>query len=57
MEYYWSVHQSEWATDILSVSGGVGVDLPSLVRGLLVFSRCRRDAVLGKKPHGSFQER
>lgn len=56
-DYYWTTHQSEWATDILFKSPQALAQIyPSLVRsGISVFGS--RDVLrfLGKKPHGNFQ--
>ena len=42
MDYYWTVHQSEWATDILFRSPQTLASIyPSLVRGgIAVLGRC-----------------
>jgi hypothetical protein len=57
MEYYWSVHQSEWATDILFKSPAALASIyPSLVRGgIAVFSSADVMRFLGKKPRGNFE--
>jgi hypothetical protein len=57
MEYYWTVHQSEWATDILFKSPQMLAAIyPSLVRGgIAVFSSGDVMRFLGRKPHGNFQ--
>lgn len=57
MEYYWTVHQSEWATDILFRSPQALASIyPSLARGgIAVFSSPDVMRFLGKKPHGNFQ--
>lgn len=57
MEYYWSVHQSEWATDILFKSPAALASIyPALVRGSMTAFSCG-DVMrfLGKKPRGNFQ--
>jgi hypothetical protein len=57
IDYYWSVHQSEWATDILfrSVASLKKVYTP-LVHGA-ISSFSSRDVMrfLGKKPNGNFR--
>ena len=55
--YYWSTHQSEWATDIMFKSPESLVRIyPTLVRsGISVFSSQDVMRFLGKKPHGNFQ--
>jgi len=55
--YYWSVHQSEWATDILFKSASSLSRIYSpLVRGA-ISSFSSRDVMrfLGKKPNGNFR--
>jgi hypothetical protein len=56
-DYYWSVPQSEWATDILFKSSAALAKIyPALVRSAIsVFSRKEVMRFLGKKPHGNFQ--
>jgi len=55
--YYWSVHQSEWATDIMFQSpAALAAVYPALVRGgMMAFSSRDVMRFLGKKPHGNFQ--
>ena len=59
MDYYWSVHQSEWATDILFESpSDLAAIYPLMVRGgMSTFSSQDVMRFLGKKPHGNFQGR
>jgi hypothetical protein len=57
IDYYWSVHESEWATDVLFKKP---VDLTALyplwVRGgISTFSSPDVMRFLGKKPHGNFR--
>jgi hypothetical protein len=56
IDYYWTVHQSEWATDLMFPSAGELAALyPALVRGAMeCFSSPEVMRFLGKKPHGSF---
>ena len=56
IEYYWTVHQSEWATDLMFRSAGELAALyPALVRGAMgCFSSPDVVRFLGKKLHGSF---
>ena len=56
IEYYWTVHQSECATDLMFRSAGELATLyPALVRGAMgCFSSPDVMRFLGKKPHGSF---
>ena len=56
-DYYWSTHQSEWATDILFKSSATLAKIyPNLVRSAIsVFSSKDVMRFLGKKPHGNFQ--
>jgi len=55
--YYWSTHQSEWATDIMFKSAeSLARIYPTLVRsGISVFGSQDVMRFLGKKPHGNFQ--
>ena len=55
--YYWSVHQSEWATDILFKSASSLAKIYSpLVRGAIsAFSSVDVMRFLGKKPNGNFR--
>ena len=55
--YYWSTHQSEWATDIMFKSPeSLARIYPTLVRsGISVFGSQDVMRFLGKKPHGNFQ--
>jgi len=56
-DYYWSAHQTEWATDILFKSAaGLAKIYPTLVRSTIsVFSSKDVLRFWGKKPHGNFQ--
>jgi hypothetical protein len=56
-DYYWSAHQTEWATDILFKSAArLAKIYPTLVRSAIsVFSSKDVMRFLGKKPHGNFQ--
>ena len=56
IEYYWTVHQSEWATDLMFRSAGeLATMYPALVRGAMgCFSTPDVMRFLGKKLHGSF---
>ena len=56
-DYYWSAHQTEWATDILFKSAArLAKIYPPLVRSAIcVFSSQDVMRFLGKKPHGNFQ--
>lgn len=56
VDYYWSVHQSEWATDVLFTSSGVLSQIyPQLVRaGIATFSSPDVMRFLGKKLHGNY---
>jgi hypothetical protein len=59
MDYYWSIHQSEWATDILfNESSDLAGVYPLLIRGGMS-TFCSQDVMryLDKKPHGNFQGR
>jgi hypothetical protein len=55
--YYWSTHQSEWATDIMFRSPAVLAKIyPALVRGgICAFGSTDVMRFLGKKPHPNFQ--
>lgn len=55
--YYWSTHQSEWATDIMFKSPETLAKIyPTLVRsGISVFGSQDVMRFLGKKPHGNFR--
>ena len=57
VEYYWTCHQSEWATDIMFKSRKVLSNIyPQLVRGgISVFSSPDVMRFLGKKLHGNFK--
>jgi hypothetical protein len=56
-DYYWSAHQTEWATDILFKSVARLAEIyPTVVRSAIsVFSSKDVMRFLGKKPHGNFQ--
>ena len=55
-DYYWSTHQSEWATDIMFRSPeALGRIYPALVRsGICAFGSTDIMRFLGKKPHPHF---
>jgi hypothetical protein len=55
--YYWSTHQSEWATDIMFRSPAALAKIyPALVRGgICAFASTDVMRFLGKKPHPNFQ--
>jgi hypothetical protein len=57
LNYYWSAHQSEWATDILfENSAKLAAIYPALVRhGITHFSSPDVMRFLGQKVHGSFK--
>jgi len=56
IEYYWTVHQSEWATDLMFRSAGeLAAMYPTLVRGAMeCFSSPEVMRFLGKRVHGNF---
>ena len=56
IEYYWTVHQDEWATDLMFRSTGELAALyPARVRGAMAcFTSPGVMRFLEKKPHGSF---
>jgi hypothetical protein len=56
-DYYWSVHQSEWATDVMfRNSSALAAIYPSLVRhGMTTFSSPDVMRFLGGKVHGAFK--
>jgi hypothetical protein len=56
IEYYWTVHQSEWATDLMFRSAGELARMyPALVRGAMEhFSSPEVMRFLGKRVHGNF---
>lgn len=56
VDYYWSVHQSEWATDILFASPQALSEIyPQLVRaGIATFSSPDVMRFLGKRLHGNY---
>jgi hypothetical protein len=57
MDYYWSVYQSEWATDLLFESPEVLAErYPALVRfGIEHLESPDVMRFLGQKPHGNFE--
>jgi len=57
LNYYWSVHQSEWASDIMFKSPQALSEIyPQLVQGAMSsFSAPDIMRFLGRKPHGNFQ--
>ncbi len=56
-DYYWSTHQSEWATDLLFKSPAALARIyPTLVRnGISTFASRDVMRFLGQKPNGNFQ--
>jgi hypothetical protein len=56
-DYYWSAHQSEWATDVMfQSSSALAAIYPSLVRhGMTTFSSPDVMRFLGGKVHGAFK--
>jgi len=57
LNYYWSVHQSEWASDIMFKSPKALSEIyPQLVGGAMS-NFCAPDVMrfLGRKPHGNFK--
>jgi hypothetical protein len=57
LEYYWTTHQSEWATDIMFRSSkDLAAIYPALVKGSIEIFGCH-DVMrfLGKKYHGNFK--
>jgi len=56
-EYYWSAHQSEWATDVMFGSSAALAGIyPALVRhGMTTFSSTDVMRFLGGKVHGAFK--
>jgi hypothetical protein len=57
LDYYWSVHQSEWATDIMfKDSASLAKIYPALVlHGITSFSSPDVMRFLGRKVHGAFE--
>ena len=57
IDYYWSVHESEWATDVMFKKPVELAELyPLWVRGgVSIFSSPDVMRFLGKKPHGNFR--
>ena len=57
VDYYWTVHQREWATDIIFKSAPALAKIyPQLVRGIIsTFSSHDVMRFLGKKPHVNFK--
>jgi len=57
VRYYWSVYQSEWATDIMfRKASDLAAVYPALVlHGIHTFSSGDVIRFLGRKPHGAFQ--
>jgi len=56
IEYYWTVYQAEWATDLMFGSAGeLAAMYPALVRGAMeCFSSPEVMRFLGKRVHGNF---
>jgi len=59
IEYYWTVYQAEWATDVMFGSAGeLAAMYPALVRGAMeCFSSPEVMRFLGKRVHGNFRGR
>ena len=57
IEYYWTVYQAEWATDLMFRSPGeLAAMYPALVRGAMeCFSSPQVMRFLGKRVHGNFR--
>jgi len=57
LDYYWSLHQSEWATDVMfKDSASLAAIYPSLVlHGITSFSSPDVMRFLGRKVHGAFE--
>jgi hypothetical protein len=57
LDYYWSVHQSEWATDVMfKDSTSLAAIYPALVlHGITSFSSPDVMRFLGRKVHGAFE--
>lgn len=57
LDYYWSIYQSEWATDIMFKSSAALAQIyPALVlHGITTFSSPDVMRFLGRKVHGAFQ--
>ena len=57
IEYYWSVFQSEWATDIMfRDAASLAAIYPSLIlHGITTFTSADVMRFLGRKVHGAFQ--
>jgi hypothetical protein len=57
MDYYWTAHQTEWATDVMfKDSGSLAAIYPALVlHGMTAFSSPDVMRFLGRKVHGAFQ--
>jgi len=57
MDYYWSTHQSEWATDIMFKNSAslASVYPPLIQHGITTFSSPDVMRFLGRKVHGAFQ--
>ena len=56
IEYYWTVHQAEWATDLMfRCAGELAAMYPALVRGAMeCFASPAVMRFLGKRVHGNF---
>jgi hypothetical protein len=57
MDYYWTAHQSEWATDVMfKDSASLAAIYPALVlHGMTAFASKDVMRFLGRKVHGAFQ--
>jgi len=55
--YYWSIHQSEWATDVMfNNASELAAIYPAMVlHGMTTFSSADVMRFLGRKVHGNFQ--
>ena len=57
VEYYWSVYQSEWATDVMFRDAATlrALYRPLVVHGITTYSSGDVMRFLGRKPHGGFE--
>lgn len=55
--YYWTIHQSEWASDVMFKSSSALAEIyPALAQGAIsFFSSPNVMRFLGRKPHGNFK--
>jgi hypothetical protein len=58
MNYYWSTHQSEWATDLMFKNSASLAQIypPLVLHGITAFSSTDVMRFLGRKVHGTFQD-